>query len=223
MNLDILFEDNHLIAVNKPTGLLVQVDQTGDASLEEMLKSYLKIKYNKPNEAFLGVIHRLDRPVSGMVLFAKTSKALVRMNEAFKQRKVQKTYWALVRNAPPQPEGTLIHWLKKHSSKNVVTAHQTEVKDSQRAELHYQLIHQNNGYSLLEINPITGRSHQIRVQLSSMQCPIVGDNKYGYPRANKDKSICLHSRSLAFEHPVTKEKMCIEAPVPKDDFWQKNV
>jgi 23S rRNA pseudouridine1911/1915/1917 synthase len=221
--MNIVYQDNHLIAINKPNGQLVQVDQTGDISLEMEVKEYIRVTFNKPGEAFLGVIHRIDRPVSGLVLMARTSKALERMNLAFKERKIQKTYYAIVRNQPPQQEGRLVHWLTKDSNKNLARAYDKETKDSLRSELTYKLIAENNGFYLLEVKPITGRTHQIRIQLSKMGCPIVGDNKYGYPRANKDRSICLHSRSLEVEHPVTKEQMKIVAEVPGDAFWQKIV
>lgn len=219
----VFYEDNHLIAINKPSGTLVQVDLSGDESLEQMAKQYIKEKYNKPGEVFLGVIHRIDRPVSGLVLMARTSKALERMNLAFKNREVQKTYLAIVRNKPTEMEGRLIHWLTRDQQKGITKAHNKEVKDSQRAELTYKVISENNGFYVLEVKPITGRTHQIRVQLASMNCPIVGDNKYGYPRGNKDKSICLHSYKLAFTHPVTKEKMELIAEVPKDEFWGKTM
>ncbi|MET3112454.1 23S rRNA pseudouridine1911/1915/1917 synthase [Pedobacter sp. CG_S7] len=218
---DILFEDNHLIAVNKRAGDIVQVDETGDESLDEKVKKYIAIKYNKPNEVYLGVMHRLDRPVSGVILFARTSKALARMNDMFKNREIKKTYWAVVRNRPPAESGTLIHWLIKNTQKNVVTAYQKEVAGSQRAELSYKMIGELNGFYLLEIDPLTGRSHQIRVQLSSMGCPIVGDNKYGYPRGSRKGSICLHARRLQFIHPVKKELVTIFAKLPVDGFWER--
>ncbi|HEY1025613.1 MAG TPA: RluA family pseudouridine synthase [Sphingobacteriaceae bacterium] len=218
---DVLFEDNHLIAVNKRAGDIVQVDDTGDESLDEKVKKYITAKYNKPNGAFLGVVHRLDRPVSGVILFAKTSKALERVNNMFKGREMKKTYWAVVRNRPEQPEGNLVHWLVKNPQKNVVKAYTTEVKGSQRAELNYKLIGELNGYYLIEVDPITGRPHQIRVQLSTLGCPIVGDNKYGYPRGSLKKSICLHARKLSFTHPVKKEPVEIFAPLPNDGFWDK--
>jgi len=218
---DILFEDNHLIAVNKRAGDIVQVDETGDESLDEMVKKYIAIKYNKPSEVFLGVIHRLDRPVSGVILFARTSKALVRMNDVFKNREVKKTYWAVVRNKPAALSGTLVHYLLKNTQKNVVTAHQKEVAGSQRAELSYKMIGELGGYYLLEVDPLTGRSHQIRVQLSTMGCPIVGDNKYGYPRGSRKGSICLHARRLQFTHPVKKEQVTIFAKLPVDGFWER--
>lgn len=219
----VFYEDNHLIAINKESGTLVQVDQSGDTSLEILVKEYIKEKYQKPGEVFLGVIHRIDRPVSGLVLMARTSKALERMNKSFKDREVQKTYLAIVRNQPPKEQGTLVHWLTRDQVKGITKAHTKEVNGSQRAELHYKMLQERNGFYLLEIKPITGRTHQIRVQLSSMNCPIVGDNKYGYPRGNRDKSICLHSYKLSFTHPVTKEQMELTAEVPEDDFWQKQV
>ena len=218
---DILFEDNHLIAVNKRAGDIVQIDDTGDEPLDEQVKKYIAAKYNKPNGAFLGVVHRLDRPVSGVILFAKTSKALERINLMFKSREMKKTYWAVVRNRPQPTEGNLVHWLVKNSQKNVTKAHDNEVAGSQRAELNYKLIGELNGYYLLEVDPITGRPHQIRVQLSTLNCPIVGDNKYGYPRGSLKKSICLHARKLQFMHPVKKEPVSIFAPLPQDGFWER--
>lgn len=184
---DVLYEDNHLIAINKRAGDIVQVDQTGDEPLDEKVKRYLEKKYLKPNNAFLGVVHRLDRPVSGVILFAKTSKALDRINKLFKERQMHKTYWAVVRNKPTKTAGTLVHWLVKNTQKNVTKAYDHEVKGSLRAELSYKLIGDLNGYYLLEVDPITGRPHQIRVQLATLGCPIVGDNKYGYPRGSLKK------------------------------------
>jgi 23S rRNA pseudouridine1911/1915/1917 synthase len=218
---DILFEDNHLIAVNKRAGDIVQIDDTGDEPLDEQVKKYIATKYNKPNGVFLGVVHRLDRPVSGVILFAKTSKALERINLMFKSREMKKTYWAVVRNRPQPTEGNLVHWLVKNSQKNVTKAHDKEVAGSQRAELNYKLIGELNGYYLIEVDPITGRPHQIRVQLSTLDCPIVGDNKYGYPRGSLKKSICLHARKLQFFHPVKKEPVTIFAPLPQDGFWER--
>jgi len=218
---DILYEDNHLIAINKRSGDIVQVDETGDEPLDEMVKTYIAAKYNKPNGAFLGVVHRLDRPVSGLILFAKTSKALERMNAIFKNREVRKTYFAVVRNKPARLEGNLVHWLIKNPQKNVVTAYNKEVPGSQRSELDYKLIGEVGGFYLLQVNPLTGRSHQIRVQLSTMNCPIVGDNKYGYPRGSRKGSICLHARKLEFIHPVQKEPITIFAPLPVDGFWER--
>ncbi|HTM98046.1 MAG TPA: RluA family pseudouridine synthase [Pedobacter sp.] len=218
---DILYEDNHLIAINKKSGDIVQVDETGDEPLDEKVKKYIAAKYNKPNGAFLGVVHRLDRPVSGVILFAKTSKALERMNAIFKNREVRKTYFAVVRNKPSLTEGKLVHWLIKNPKKNLVTAYNKEVVGSQRSELDYKLIGEVGGFYLLQVNPLTGRSHQIRVQLSTMDCPIVGDNKYGYPRGSRKGSICLHARRLEFVHPVQKEPVKIFAPLPVDGFWER--
>ena len=218
---DVLYEDNHLIAINKRAGDIVQVDDTGDESLDDKVKKYIAKKYNKPNGAFLGVVHRLDRPVSGVILFAKTSKALERINAMFKGREMHKTYYAVVRNRPQPAEGNLVHWLIKNPQKNVTKAHDHEVAGSQRSELNYKLVGELNGYYLIEVDPITGRPHQIRVQLSTLGCPIVGDNKYGYPRGSLRKSISLHARKLQFIHPIKKEPVLIIAPVPKDGFWEK--
>jgi len=218
---DVLYEDNHLIAINKRAGDIVQTDETGDEPLEEKVKKYIAQKYNKPNGAFLGVVHRLDRPVSGLILFAKTSKALDRMNALFKSREIKKTYYAVVRKRPEPPEDTIVSWLVKNPQKNVTRAYEIEVGNGQRSELSYRLAGELDGYSLLEVNPVTGRSHQIRVQLSSIGCPIVGDNKYGYPRGSLRKSICLHARRLQFIHPIKKEPVEIVAPMPKDGFWEK--
>ena len=218
---DILYEDNHLIAVNKRAGDIVQVDETGDESLDEKVKKYLAKKYNKANGAFLGVVHRLDRPVSGVILFAKTSKALDRVNKMFKGREMKKTYWAVVRKRPMPESGNLVHWLVKNPQKNVTKAYDREVVGGLRSELNYKLIGELNGYYLIEVDPITGRPHQIRVQLSTLDCPIVGDNKYGYPRGSLKRSICLHAKRLSFIHPVKKEAVEISAPLPKDGFWEK--
>ncbi|MBB5397513.1 RluA family pseudouridine synthase [Mucilaginibacter sp. AK015] len=218
---DILYEDNHLIAVNKRAGDIVQVDDTGDESLDEKVKKYIAKKYNKPNGAFLGVVHRLDRPVSGVILFAKTSKALERINKMFKGREMHKTYYAIVRKRPHPEAGTLVHYLLKNPQKNVTKAHDKEVPGSQRSELNYKLVGEREDYYVIEVDPITGRPHQIRVQLSTLGCPIVGDNKYGYPRGSLRKSICLHARRLQFIHPVKNEPVLIVAPLPKDGFWEK--
>lgn len=218
---EVLFEDNHLIAINKRAGDIVQVDETNDKSLDEKVKTYIARKYDKPNGAFLGVVHRLDRPVSGVILFAKTSKALERINRMFKEREMHKTYLAVVRNRPRMESGTLVHWLIKNPQKNITKAYDAEVPGSQRAELSYRLVGELNGYYLIEVNPITGRPHQIRVQLSTLGSPIVGDNKYGYPRGSLKKTICLHARRLRFEHPVKKEPVDILAPLPVDGFWEK--
>ena len=218
---DILFEDNHLIAINKRGGDIVQIDDSGDKSLEMMVNEFLTKKYNKPNGAFVGVIHRLDRPVSGMILMAKTSKGLDRMNKAFHDRKVKKTYLALVKERPPHSSGKLTNWLLRDRKKMITKAYNREVKNGSYAELDYSVIGQLDGYYLLKVEPLTGRTHQIRSQLSYMGCPIVGDNKYGYPRGSQRRTICLHSRSLKFEHPVKEEDMEIVAPLPQDGFWEK--
>ncbi|MGM1429159.1 RluA family pseudouridine synthase [Sphingobacterium lactis] len=218
---DVLYEDNHLIAINKRGGDIVQVDVSGDASMEDMVKDYLAKKYNKPNGAFLGVIHRLDRPVSGMILFAKTSKGLDRMNRLFHDRKVTKTYLAVVREMPPQKKGTLKNWLLRDRKKMITKAYDREVKNGSYAELTYEVVGTLEGYYLLKINPLTGRTHQIRSQLSFMGCPIVGDNKYGYQRGSHRRTICLHSRSLTFTHPIKEEEMTIKASLPEDGFWEK--
>jgi 23S rRNA pseudouridine1911/1915/1917 synthase len=217
----IIFEDNHLLVINKDTGVLVQGDKTGDTPLSDLAKAYVKEKYQKPGEVFMGVIHRIDRPVSGLVLMARTSKALERMNEQFKNREIEKKYLAVVRNRPPANAGNLVHWLIKNPETNVTKAYEKEVPNSMRSELNYKLIGELDGFYLLDVNPITGRPHQIRVQLASMNCPIVGDNKYGYPRGNKDKSICLHAHQVKFMHPVKKEEMQLFAALPLDPFWQK--
>ncbi|TYP96113.1 ribosomal large subunit pseudouridine synthase D [Sphingobacterium allocomposti] len=218
---DVIYEDNHYIAINKRAGDIVQVDDTGDTSLEEMVKAYLATKYQKPNGAFLGVIHRLDRPVSGMILFAKTSKGLDRMNRLFHDRKVSKTYLAVVRNRPPKPADTLKNWLLRDRKKMVTKAYDREVKGGSFAQLDYEVVGELEGYYLLRVTPLTGRTHQIRCQLAYMNCPIVGDNKYGYPRGSLRRSICLHSRALSFIHPIKEEKMLLEASLPVDGFWEK--
>lgn len=218
--LTILYEDNHLLAINKESGTLVQGDATGDKPLVDSCKDYIKEKYQKPGDVFLGVVHRLDRPVTGVVVFARTSKALERMNELFRNRDTQKTYWALVGKKPASPQGTLVHWLIKDEKKNKTTAYAKENPAGQRSELSYQLIAQKAGVFLLAVKPITGRPHQIRVQLASLGCPIVGDVKYGYDKPNEDGSICLHARSLEFIHPVKKEPMIITADQPKNQFWK---
>lgn len=220
MDLAILYEDNHLIAVNKPAGVLSQGDKTGDIVLADIVKEYLVKKYNKPGEAFLGLIHRLDRPVSGVVLLAKTSKALSRMNELFKTRAVQKTYWAIVEQKPAIEKATLVHWLKKNEAKNMSFASKTESKDALKCELEYEYIDSSDKYHLLEVNPHTGRHHQIRVQLSTIGCKIKGDLKYGAKRSNPDASISLHARKLTFIHPVSKEPVAIVAPVPEEVVWK---
>ena len=216
----ILYEDNHLLAVNKRAGQLVQGDKSGDATLGDYLKEYLREKYAKPGQVFLGVVHRLDRPVSGVVIFARTSKALERMNELFRDKKVQKTYWAVVKNRPPQEAGSLIHYLVKDEAKNKSKAYDKEIKNSSRAWLDYRLAGTGDRYFLLEVRPQTGRHHQIRVQLAAMGCPIKGDVKYGFDRTNEDGSIHLHARNIEFVHPVKKEVVNITAPVPDDPLWK---
>lgn len=217
--LEILYEDNHLMAINKPSGVLVQGDETGDTPLVEIAKRYIKKKYDKPGAVFLGVVHRLDRPVSGVVVFARTSKSLERMNALFRERNTKKTYWALVGKKPVPPEGTLIHWLKKDPQKNKTTAFTRETEDALRSELSYKFVRESKGLYLVEVEPITGRSHQIRVQLASMGCAIVGDLKYGYPQALEDASIALHARALEFIHPVKKEVLKLTAPLPHTGLW----
>jgi 23S rRNA pseudouridine1911/1915/1917 synthase len=221
-NFQILHEDNHLIIVNKPAGLLVQADQTGDACLLDYVKEYIRIKHNKPGEAFCEVVHRIDRPVSGLVVLAKSSKALERMNELFRKREIKKTYLAVVENRPPSEEGTLINWLVKDRNTNTVKAYNKPSHDGVEAELDYKLLAQIGGFYLLEVNPLTGRPHQIRVQLAKIGCPIQGDVKYGYPRLNKDRgTICLHSRQVEFIHPVKKEPLVCSARLPKNADWQR--
>lgn len=221
-NLIVLYEDNHLIAVNKRVGDIVQGDQTGDKPLSEVVKEYLKEKYNKPGAVFLGVVHRLDRPTSGLVIFAKTSKALSRLNEMFKDRQTKKTYWAVVKNQPPKANDTLTHYLKRNPKNNTSKAYQKEVKDSKKAILEYKIIKKLDRYFALEIDLHTGRHHQIRSQLSAIGCPIKGDLKYGFDRSNPDGGIHLHARELIFPHPVTKLMTKITAPIPNDIIW-KNV
>lgn len=219
--MNVLYEDNHIIVVNKQSGEIVQGDKTGDVPLSDILKAYLKEKYNKPGNVFLGVVHRLDRPVSGVVLFAKTSKALPRLNKLFAEHeKVKKTYWAIVGNKPPQGNGTLTHWLTRNEKTNTAKAYDHEIPNSKKAILDYQLVATSERYFLLEIQLHTGRHHQIRCQLAKMGCPIKGDLKYGAPRSNPDGSICLHARHLELEHPVTHETLSITAPVPKNALWQ---
>ncbi len=222
MNFQVLYEDNHLIAVNKPAGVLVQGDETGDTPLSELVKRYIKLQYGKPGEVFLGVIHRIDRPVSGVVVFARTSKALERMNKLFHDRKVDKTYWAVTSQRPEPLQGHLVHYLIKDASRNVAKAldqPSNRNKDAKRAELDYEMIMEVGGNCLLEVHPITGRPHQIRAQLAKIGCPIRGDVKYGYPTAHRDGMIYLHCRQLSFEHPVKNEPVTITAELPHDQVW----
>ena len=218
-NLQVLFEDNHIIVVNKRPGDIVQGDKTGDKPLSEVVKLYLKEKYNKPGNVYLGVVHRLDRPTSGIVLFAKTSKALPRLNKLFQKKEAQKTYWAIVKNAPPKKSDTLVHFLKRNQKQNKSYAHIKEVPDSKKAILEYRIVKKLDNYSLLEIDLHTGRHHQIRSQLSAIGSPIKGDLKYGFNRSNKDASIHLHARELKFIHPVKKEEVHIIAPPPREVLW----
>ena len=215
----VLFEDNHFIAINKCSSEIVQGDKTGDSPMSEDIKKFLKEKYDKPGNVFCGVIHRIDRPVSGVVLFAKTSKGLSRMNEKFSTRDVKKTYWAIVKNRPEKTEGELIHYLIKDEKKNKSFAYKTEIKNSKLSKLFFKIIAKGDNYYLLEIDPETGRHHQIRAQLAAMGCPIKGDLKYGSERSNADGSVSLHARKLAFTHPITDTPVEIIAPVPKEKIW----
>lgn len=216
----VLYEDNHLIIVNKQAGEIVQGDKTGDTPLSDIVKDWLKEKHNKPGNVYLGVVHRLDRPVSGVVLFAKTSKALPRLNKMFAEHdKVSKTYWAIVQNRPQASKGTLTHWLTRQEKNNTARAYDREVPGAKKAVLDYELIASGDRYHLLEIHLHTGRHHQIRCQLAKMGCPIKGDLKYGAPRSNPDGSISLHARNLTLEHPVSHETISVTAPVPDDRLW----
>ena len=217
----VLYEDNHIIAVNKTCNEIVQGDKTGDTPLSEIVKAYIKDKYNKPGEVFLGVTHRLDRPTSGVVLFARTSKALTRLNEMFKSHeKIQKTYWAIVQNAPKQPQAKLENWLVRNEKQNKSYVAKPGTKDAKLAVLSYSTIATSDNYTLLEIQLETGRHHQIRCQLAAIGCPIKGDLKYGAKRSNPDGGISLHARKIAFTHPVSKQEICITAPVPNDKLWR---
>lgn len=219
--LKVLFEDNHLIAVHKPAGILVQADETEDMPLSEYVKYYIKERYNKPGAVFLGTIHRLDRPVSGVCIFARTSKGLARMNQLFKERKVEKTYWAITSKRPEPLSGHLTHYIDKDRSRNVAHASaKPRSKNAKRADLDYELKAEVGDHSLIEVKPQTGRPHQIRVQLARLGCPIRGDVKYGHPIANVDGSIHLHSRSLSFIHPVKNEPVTIVSDPPNDEVWR---
>ena len=216
---NILFEDNHLIIFNKQPSQIVQGDKTGDTPLSDLLKAFIKERDHKPGNVFLGVVHRIDRPVSGLIIFAKTSKALTRLTLMFKNGQIHKTYWAVVKNKPPEPSGHLIHYLKKNEQKNKSFAYDKEIEGSRKAELRYQLIGQSENYFLLEVILLTGRHHQIRAQLSKIGCPIKGDLKYGFDRSNPDGSICLHARLVEFVHPVSKEEIHIVAAPPDNNLW----
>lgn len=218
--MEIVYEDNHIIIVSKRSGEIVQGDKTGDEPLSEVVKHYLKVAYAKPGNVFLGVVHRLDRPVSGLVVFAKTSKALERLNRMFANGEVHKTYWALTRHRPAQTEATLEHWLVRNEAQNKSYAHDREVPRSKRALLTYRLIGATERYSLLEVQLLTGRHHQIRCQLAKIGCPIRGDLKYGDRRSNPDGSISLLARKISFVHPVTHQDITVEAPLPADPLWQ---
>ncbi len=218
--MEILYEDNHIIIVNKSPREIVQGDKTGDKPLVDMVKDYLKEKYHKPGNVFCGVVHRLDRPTSGIVVFAKTSKALARLNEMFKKGEVDKTYWAIVKDLPPQDEGTLVHFLIKNQKNNKSVAYDTEKLGSKKAVLHYKLVGRSQRYYLLEVKLETGRHHQIRCQLAKIGLPIRGDLKYGAQRSNPDGSISLHARNISFVHPVSKKMIDITAPVPDDPLWK---
>lgn len=219
----VVYEDNHIIIVNKTTSEIVQGDKTGDIPLSEVVKQYIKKEYAKPGNVFLGVVHRLDRPVSGLVVFAKTSKALSRLNEMFRKGDVHKTYWAIVKTCPPTEEGDLVHYLVRNEKQNKSYAYDKEVKGAKKAVLHYRLIGHSDNYYLLEIDLKTGRHHQIRCQLAKIGCPIKGDLKYGFPRSNADGGICLHARRVCFVHPISKKLVDVVAPTPADNLWNSFV
>jgi 23S rRNA pseudouridine1911/1915/1917 synthase len=218
-NLQIIHEDNHIIVVNKRVGDIVQGDKTGDKPLSDVVKEYIKEKYNKPGDVFLGVVHRLDRPTTGIVVFAKTSKALTRLNETFKNRETQKTYWAVVKKLPPKENDTLVHFLKRNTKNNTSKAHLKEVPESKKASLSYKIIKKLDHYFVLEIDLHTGRHHQIRAQLQAIGCPIKGDLKYSFDRSNPDGGIHLHAKKLVLTHPVSKEIIIFIAPTPNDSIW----
>lgn len=218
-NLQVLFEDNHIIIVNKRSGDITQGDKTGDKPLSDVVKEYIKDKYNKPGNVFIGTVHRLDRPTSGIVIFARTSKALERLNKMLRDKTIDKTYWALVKNQPKKESDTLINFLKKDSKKNKSFVYKKEISGSKKATLHYKIIKKLDNYTLLEIDLETGRHHQIRTQLSNIGSPIKGDLKYGFGRSNKDGSISLHARKIEFKHPVSKEQISVIAPTPNDSIW----
>ena len=218
-NLQVLFEDNHIIVTNKRAGDITQGDKTGDKPLSEVVKEYIKDKYNKPGKVFIGTVHRLDRPTSGIIIFARTSKALERLNKMLREKTIKKTYWAIVKNQPKNKVDTLINFLKKDTKKNKSFVYKKEIDGSKKAILHYNTIKKLDNYSLIEVDLETGRHHQIRTQLSHIGCPIKGDLKYGSDRSNKDGSISLHARTINFIHPVTKEEINITSPPPNDIIW----
>ena len=218
--MEVVYEDNHIIIVNKQSGEIVQGDKTGDRPLSDIVKDYIKEKYAKPGAVFLGVVHRLDRPVSGLVVFARTSKALTRLNDMFRNGEVHKTYWAIVQNPPQQPDGLLQHWLVRNEKQNKSYAYDREKPQAKKAMLKYKVIGHSERYWLLEVNLLTGRHHQIRCQLAAMGCPIKGDLKYGSKRSNPDGSISLMARRVEFVHPVSKQDIVVEAPLPHDTLWQ---
>ena len=218
--MEVIYEDNHIIIVNKQSGEIVQGDKTGDRPLSDIVKDYIKTKYQKPGAVFLGVVHRLDRPVSGLVVFARTSKALTRLNKMFAEGEVHKTYWAIVKNAPREAEGTLEHWLVRNEKQNKSYAYDKEKQNTKKAVLKYRVIGHSDNYTLLEVRLLTGRHHQIRCQLAAMGCPIKGDLKYGAPRSNPDGSISLMARRVEFVHPVSKETIIAEAPIPDEPLWK---
>lgn len=218
--MEIIYEDNHIIVVNKSVAEIVQMDKTNDPSLEMHLKTYIKEKYHKPGEVFIGVVHRIDRPVSGLVLFARTSKALTRLNDMFQEKSIEKIYWAIVKNKPSELKGTLIHYITRNTKTNKAYCYPKEVPGSKKCVLHYRTLASSDKYHLLEINLETGRHHQIRCQLAAIGCPIKGDLKYGSPRSNADGGISLHSRKLSFVHPVKAEKMSFIAPLPDESLWK---
>jgi len=217
--MEVVYEDNHIIIINKASGEIVQGDKSGDTPLADLVKDYIKRKYNKPGNVFLGVVHRLDRPVSGLVVFARTSKALTRLNDMFRNGDIHKTYWAITRNRPPEEEATLTHWITRNTQQNKSYAADREKPNSKKAMLRYRLIGCTDNYHLLEVQLMTGRHHQIRCQLAHIGCPIKGDLKYGAQRSNPDGSICLHARRVEFVHPVTKQTIVAEAPLPTLPPW----
>ena len=219
-NLQVLYEDNHLIIINKRAGDLVQGDKTLDTPLSKIVKEYIKETYHKPGNVFLGVPHRLDRPTTGIVIFTRTSKALERLNAMLREKRIQKTYWAIVKQTPKHEKDTLVHFLRKNARNNKSSVFRNEIAGSKKGILHYRLLKKLDRYFLLEIDLETGRHHQIRAQLSFIGCPIKGDLKYGFPRSNSDGSIHLHAREISFIHPVSKEKIHLKAPLPKDPVWQ---